>query len=294
MKLSIVTPSFNQGFFIRKTIESVLQQDYKNLEYIIMDGGSQDNTVQILREYDNEIYWESKEDKGQADAVNQGILRVTGEIIGWLNSDDIYYPGTFSIVMEAFEKNPEVKVIYGNAYHIDVDDNIIEEYYTEDFNFERLKDICYICQPSLFFRRSIIDQYGYLDERLHYCMDYEYWLRLAEYEKFMRLNQFIAGSRLYPDNKTLGAQVKVHEEIVEMLKRNFGKVSSRWIYGLARAKVNTSGINRTLNGKGTNNLHFMQMLFQTLHLSIKYNKSLPYKDAKQVITWRFQTRKYRN
>ena len=282
MKLSIVTPSYNQGEFIRRTIESVLTQGCEDLEYIVMDGGSSDNTVEILQEYGRAFYWESKKDKGQADAVNQGIRKAKGDIIGWLNSDDIYYPGAFDAVMDYFTQNPDVNIVYGNAYHIDSGDNVIEEYYTEDFDFERLKDICYICQPSLFFRRSIVDRYGYLDDRLQYCMDYDYWLRLAKHEKFARIDNFIAGSRLYDANKTLGSRVKVHDEIAETLKRHFGKVPRRWLYGIAQVKTDAMGIERTIDGH-VNYLYEKKAVFQAAALFIKYNKWIPLKEAKHMI-----------
>jgi glycosyltransferase involved in cell wall biosynthesis len=210
MKITVVTPSYNQGDYIRKTIESVLNQNIEELEYIVMDGGSTDGTVSILKEYGDSIIWKSEKDKGQTDAVNKGIRASHGEIIGWLNSDDIYYPGAIAKVMDVFINNPEINVLYGNANHIREDDSFIEEYYTEDFDYERLKDVCFICQPALFFRKKLVDEYGYLDDKLQYCMDYDYWLRLGKKEKFYHLNELIAGSRLYDDNKTLGARRKAH------------------------------------------------------------------------------------
>ena len=134
MKVTIVTPSYNQGKFIKRTIDSVLSQGVDDLEYIVMDGGSNDETVDILKSYGDKLIWKSEKDKGQTDAVNKGIRASHGDIIGWLNSDDIYYPGAVKKVLEVFETRPEVNVVYGNAYHIAEDDSIIEEYYTEDFD----------------------------------------------------------------------------------------------------------------------------------------------------------------
>ena len=248
MKISILTPSYNQGKYIKRTIESVLTQNIKSLEYIVMDGGSTDETVDILKEYGDKIIWRSEKDEGQADAVNKGLRIATGEIIGWLNSDDIYYPNTLKKILNFFETHPDINVVYGNANHIGEDDSFIEQYYTENFNYERLKDVCYICQPALFFRKSLVEKYGYLDSKLQYCMDYDYWLRLGKNEKFYRIADFVAGSRLYSDNKTIGSRRKVHEEILKMQEKNFGRASQQWIFNLAHVIADEKGIPREKNG----------------------------------------------
>ncbi len=285
MKVSIITPSYNQGKFIRDTINSVLDQRVE-FEYIIMDGGSTDETISVLKEYEGKLYWESKKDGGQADAVNQGIKKATGDIIGWLNSDDIYYKNTLNTIIEFFTDNPTVNVVYGNAHHIDEQGKFIEEYYTEDFNYERLKDICYICQPSLFFRKSVVDKYGYLNDKLQYCMDYDYWLRLAKGEKFYRINQLFAGSRLYPENKTLGSRCKVHMEIVEMLSSHFKRVPTRWIYALAHTICEEKGIDR--EASSSSNKQFISCLInESAKLFFKYYGYIPISEIKQAIKWYF-------
>ena len=287
MKVTIVTPSYNQGKFIKRTIDSVLSQGVDDLEYIVMDGGSNDETVDILKSYGDKLIWKSEKDKGQTDAVNKGIRASHGDIIGWLNSDDIYYPGAVKKVLEVFETRPEVNVVYGNAYHIAEDDSIIEEYYTEDFDYERLKDICFICQPSLFFRKKVEDKYGYLDDKLQYCMDYDYWLRLGKGEKFYRLNDFIAGSRLYEDNKTLGARRKVHEEMLIMQEKNLGKASEKWIYNLAHVIVDDMGIPREKDGR--TNPEFAKKLAKTsAKIFLKHYKYIPVHALKLMKTWYFQ------
>ena len=284
MKLTVVTPSYNQGKYIKRTIESVLSQGISELEYIVMDGGSADETVDILKSYGDRIIWISEKDKGQTDAVNKGIRMSTGEIIGWLNSDDIYYPETFNKVLKVFEDNPDINVVYGNAYHIDEEDGVIEEYYTEDFDYERLKDICFICQPSLFFRKNLVDKYGYLDDKLQYCMDYDYWLRLGKGEKFYRLNDFIAGSRLYDDNKTLGARRKVHEEMLIMQKKNLGKASEKWIYNLAHVIVDDMGIPREKDGR-TNPEFANNLAKVSKKLFLKHYNYIPMSALKNIRAW---------
>jgi glycosyltransferase involved in cell wall biosynthesis len=245
--LSVVTPSYQQGRYIERTIQSVLSQGIADLEYVVFDGGSCDETVQVLQRYEDRLRWVSEKDRGQSHAVNKGIRATRGQIIGWLNSDDIYYPGAFRKVLETFAAHPEVDVIYGDAHHIRDDDSIIDDYYTEPFNFDRLLEICYFCQPAVFFRRSVVEQFGAIDERLHFCMDYEFWLRLAQNGvKFHYLqSEFLAGSRLHESTKTLSQRPKIHEEINTMMLRRFGRVPDQWVFNWAHCICDQYGIPRT-------------------------------------------------
>ena len=236
MKVSIVTPSFEQGRFIERTLQSVALQTGAEIEHVVFDGGSRDETVDILKSWTGRIKWWSEPDRGQTHAVNKGIDATDGEIIGWLNSDDIYYPSAVARVVEFFAANPDVDDVYGLADHIDEDDRSFEDYPTEDWDFERLKSTCFICQPAAFFRRSVPARYGMLDEDLRYCMDYEFWLRLGKAgARFAHIEQKLAGSRLYATNKTLGSRVAVHSEINDVMKRLFGRVPDRWIWNYAAA-----------------------------------------------------------
>lgn len=235
MRLSVITPSYNQGRFIKATIDSVLSQGYSDMEYLVMDGGSSDTTVQVLRSYGERIKWVSEKDKGQADAVNKGILQATGDIIGWLNSDDIYYPRTFKTVMEFFFQHPEANVVYGHADYINEDGSYKEDYFTEPWNYDRLSELCYICQPAVFFRREAAINCGLLNIELHYALDYEFWLRLGKEEIFHYINKKFAGSRIYADTKTVGGKKKAAKEFIQTVKKYFGSVSDRNLSDYAHA-----------------------------------------------------------
>jgi glycosyltransferase involved in cell wall biosynthesis len=238
VKVSVVTPSFNQGRFIERTLASVAKQEGAVIEHLVFDGGSSDDTVAILKRFEPRIRWVSRSDRGQSHAVNQGFCAAGGEILGWLNSDDIYYPGAVARVLAFFDANPQVDVVYGQADHIDVNDRAFQPYPTEPWDFSRLMNACFICQPAVFLRRRVIEQHGLLDESLQFCMDYEYWLRLGKLGvRIEYLEQKLAGSRLYPENKTFRSRKNVHKEINDMLKSRFGEVPDRWLLAYAHAAI---------------------------------------------------------
>ena len=281
MKVSIVTPSFNQWQFIERTLQSVACQVGAEIEHVVIDGGSTDNTVEVLKNFSPPVRWVSKKDKGQTDAVNQGIRATDGEIIGWLNSDDIYYPGAVARVVEYFDQHPEIDVVYGMADHIDLEDQAFEYYPSEPWDFERLKETCFICQPALFLRRRVLEKHGLLDETLNYCMDYEYWLRLGKAGvRFAYLEEKLAGSRLYAENKTLAARVEVHKEINDMFKKSFAKVPDRWLFNYAHAVVE-SKIDRLLHP-----MRFViQIWLHTILASFRWNKSISANMYNDIIMW---------
>ncbi|MGC0397201.1 MULTISPECIES: glycosyltransferase family 2 protein [Bradyrhizobium] len=267
MKVSVVTPSYNQGQFIRRTLESVASQGGAEIEHVVFDGGSTDDTVEVLKRFGNGIRWTSEKDKGQTDAVNKGLRATDGEIIGWLNSDDIYYTDAIARVVAFFETHPDVDVIYGMADHIDLVDYAFEAYPTEPWNFERLRDTCFICQPAAFFRRRVVEQHGLLDESRNFCMDYEYWLRLGKAGvRFAYLEQKLAGSRLYAENKTLGSRLKVHGEINDMQKALFGTVPDRWLWNYAHAVID-----ERVDRKTSPRWFALRMIFVMLKAARRWN-----------------------
>jgi glycosyltransferase involved in cell wall biosynthesis len=284
MKVSIVTPSYQQGQFIERTLQSVASQaapDFE-IEHVVFDGGSSDNTVEILKRFSPTVRWESKIDNGQTDAVNQGICATNGEIIGWLNSDDIYYPGTIARVVTYFKNNPEVDVVYGMADHIDLEDHAFESYPSEPWDYDRLQETCFICQPALFFRRRVVEQHGLLDESLNYCMDYEYWLRLGkDGVRFGYLEEKLAGSRLYADNKTLGSRVKVHKEINDMFKKLLGTVPDRWLYNYAHIVVGDRLGTLIPRPKKI----MLELILRSLLAALRWNHDVTADMKKELLSW---------
>jgi len=281
--ISIITPSFNQGKFIERTIRSVLNQKITALEYLVVDGGSTDETLDILKKYDGRLNWISEKDNGQADAVNKGIAKTEGDIIGWLNSDDVYYPGALPTVLEYFAKHPDADVIYGDAYHIGANDEFLENYPTEDWDYERLKQTCFICQPALFFRRRVVEKYGRLDDNLQYCMDYEYWLRLGSHISFEHLEKVLAGSRMYPDNKTLGSRVPVHTEINKMFKDRFDVVPEKWIFALSHVHASNKCYDST---HVKHNLCFIcHIIYFSVRSYIRWRQFPSWQGFRMIASW---------
>lgn len=231
--VSVITPSYNQGEFIRETIDSVLEQDYSNIEYIVMDGGSTDETVDILKEYGEKIVWCSEKDEGQADAVNKGLKIARGKIIGWLNSDDTYCDGAIERVVSFFNTHPKVDMVYGEGYYIDKEGNVTDRYLTERYDKKRLAETCIICQPSAFFRREFVETVGGLDKNLQLCMDYDLWMKMAQQGRIAYIPFYLANSRMYEENKTMSRRNEVYREVCRTVKKYYGYVPHTWIIGYA-------------------------------------------------------------
>ncbi|PIY71933.1 glycosyltransferase [Candidatus Roizmanbacteria bacterium CG_4_10_14_0_8_um_filter_33_9] len=216
--ISIITPSFNQGRFIKQTIDSVLSQQYPNLEYIVIDGGSTDDTISILKSYGNNIIWESKKDKGQTSALNKGFKRATGEIIAYLNSDDVYLPNTLLTVGEHFLEHPETMWVTGDYFIIDAENKKIQSFVASYKKYLRKKpsfsSLCvanYIVQPSTFWRSSLFNEIGYFNESFRYCMDYDFWIRIIQKYPPTVLSRHFSLFRIHDTSKG-GTQYKMQFE----------------------------------------------------------------------------------
>ena len=284
LTFSIITPSYNQGQFIERTIQSVLNQAEITFDYMVCDGGSSDNTLAVLEKYQPYLKWVSEPDEGQADAVNKGIRNTTGDIIAWINSDDVYYPLALRKVRDIFKAFPDVKVVYGNANHIDQTDGIIRPYPTEPWQYNRLKKTCFLCQPAVFFRRSLVERYGGLDNTLQYCMDYELWLRYGQHADFYFLPEKLAGSRMYASNKTMGQALAAHAEINRMLEAKLGVIPANWLLGYALVKVEKDyGISRY---DRTQTNYFVRLLIQFSYLELmRHNRLAFFKIAPKMVFW---------
>lgn len=203
-RISIITPSFNQAAFLERTLLSVLDQNYPNLEYIVIDGGSTDGSVEILKKYEDRLaYWVSEKDRGQSHALNKGFARATGEIVGWLNSDDLYLSGTLACVGEWFAAHLQHDLFYGGLYLVDGDDRILNGLWagTGDprYTFRVSLDVH---QQSLFWRRDLMERAGVIDESLRFSMDLDFIVRLLLHGRAGRTRRYLGMFRLHEDAKT--------------------------------------------------------------------------------------------
>ncbi len=231
-KISIITPSFNQVQFIEDTIVSVLNQNYPNLEYIIIDGGSIDGSVNVIKKYENELsYWVSEKDEGQSNAINKGFNIATGDIIAWINSDDTYEPNVFSFVAEFFSSHPEVDFIYGDTKWIDKNGDLL--WLKREIKFDYTMGCLIgfgliITQPASFWRSSVLQKIGTLNEQLTFNMDGEFFFRIATKCNIHHINLIIANFRWYDTSKTASnnriMSRQYTEEIQMVLRKSYSEL----------------------------------------------------------------------
>ncbi|HEU0036477.1 MAG TPA: glycosyltransferase family 2 protein [Kofleriaceae bacterium] len=229
--VTVVTPSLNQGRWIREAIESVLAQDYPRIEYRVLDGGSIDDTLDILRGYGDRVRWTSGKDGGQAQAIANGFAQTRGEIITWLNADDAYTPGAIRRAVEAFAAEPEVGLVFGHAEFIDADGRPLgraQHVVPLDDRDPLLTLGDCVVQPAAFFRRTAYDAVGGLDPALHWTMDYDLWLRLARRCPARFLDHVFARVRIMPSTKTASGGWKRMHEIESVVRRHGGSALPAW------------------------------------------------------------------
>jgi glycosyltransferase involved in cell wall biosynthesis len=230
--VSIVTPTRNQGHFIACTIDSVIAQTYPNIEYHVVDGGSTDATLDVLRSYGDKIKWHSEPDRGRAHAINKGFVRSRGQIMTYLNPGDVLLPDAVATIADLFSQNPDVTMYYGDAHYIDTEDKINGLYPTAKYSFERLMHDCCVCQPAAFWTAKIAQKVGPFDENLDYVMDYDYWLRIDRAGGLIRyVSTVFANFRFYPATKTPSQRRKTYGEIFAVCKRHGGYVSYNHVQG---------------------------------------------------------------
>lgn len=202
--VSIVTPSYNQAAYLRDTMQSVLDQDYPNIEYLVADGGSTDGSVAIIKECESHLaWWCSEKDRGQADAINKGLRRAKGEIVAWLNSDDLYVQGVISKVVDLFSHHPEAAIVHGDVLAIDGSGKIINQIRYGDWGLEGLMRFQIIGQPAVFMRRAALEKVGYLDLEYHYLLDHQLWLRVGQQGKIIHVPEPWAYARFHPEAKNV-------------------------------------------------------------------------------------------
>jgi glycosyltransferase involved in cell wall biosynthesis len=245
LSVSVVIPSLDQARFLPVAIDSVLSQDHRPLDVTVMDGGSRDGTIDVLRGYGDAVRWVSAPDAGQAAAINAGWRRSRGDVIAWLNADDVYLPGAIPAAVRALQADVGLDVIYGGAQYWDEQGRFLRAYPAEDFDLARLvaRAVCFIPQPATFLRRRVFESDGGLDESLHYALDLEYWLRLgAAGRRFRRLPVALAALRLHAAAKSIRELAAFAPELVGIYER------------LARS--GSPGIDSSLLRRGVSSAHY--------------------------------------
>ncbi len=247
MKISIITTNYNTDKYLEETIKSVLNQkgDFE-LEYIITDGGSTDNSLNIIKKYKDKLKYISEKDNGQSDGINKGLKMATGDIVAFLNADDLYTEGALDKVVTYFKENPDCMWLTGYCKIIDENGKQIKEYITKyknrklrKFTFEQLLIEACISQPATFWRRKLLDEVGYIDESLHYSMDQDLWARFASKYKLHLIKDYLAEFRFTPDTKTGSSIEKTLKESRQIAQRY---TNSKWVLFLQ----NISNIKRII------------------------------------------------
>ncbi len=223
--VSIVTPSYNQASYLERTILSVIEQDYEAIEYIVIDGGSEDGSLEILKKYEHRLaYWESTPDKGQTDAINKGFAHANGQILAWLNSDDTYQPGAIAEVVQFMQAHPQAGLVYGDCNFINARDEVIGRFNARQTEYDRLlSGYVHIPQQAAFWRRHLWQQVAPLDDSIYFAMDYDLWLRLAKISPIVYTPRLWANFRLHGDAKTIAEDDRCWPDMVRIHYRNGGK-----------------------------------------------------------------------
>jgi glycosyltransferase involved in cell wall biosynthesis len=238
-RITVITPSYNQAPYLEQAITSVLDQGYGNLEYFVLDGGSTDGSGRIIRKYEDRIdYWRSAKDGGQTAAINEGMKRAAGDIVGWLNSDDVLEKGALEAVAEAFASHPEAGIVCGRLLLIDARDNVLGERFNGGVTYSGLLDgRAQVNQPGSFYRTRLVRQVGYLDEGLNYAMDYDLWLRLAEISGVLETDRPLARHRLQEHSKTCAEYFRFLPEIRKIRRKHHAPFCCRMTWNLVRCEL---------------------------------------------------------
>ena len=222
--VSIITPSYNQAAFLEKTMRSVLEQDYPNIEYLVADGGSNDGSVEIIKRYANRLaWWVSEKDHGQGEAINKGFARAKGKYIAWVNSDDYYQPGAIRAAVAELEAHPEIGMVFGDVQVVSADGRVLNELHYGNWGLKELMTFHIIGQPAVFMRRSVLEKAGYLDMNYHFMLDHQLWLRMGLESGMCYVPQLWAGAHYHEDCKNLAQAAEFGKEayrIVEWMEND--------------------------------------------------------------------------
>jgi glycosyltransferase involved in cell wall biosynthesis len=226
--VSIITPSFNQVRYLETTIQSVYSQDYPHIEYMIVDGGSEDGSVDVIKKYESKLaWWVSEKDKGQTDAINKGFARARGEILAWLNSDDTYQPGAAASAVRYLQEHPQVGMVYGDCNFINEAGHVIGKFGSAQTSYRLLRQgYSHIPQQTMFFRADLWKQVGPLDPSFYFAMDYDLWTRIAARSEIKYVPQTWANFRLHTSGKTILADDRCWPEMIKVHYRDGGSFFS--------------------------------------------------------------------
>jgi glycosyltransferase involved in cell wall biosynthesis len=217
--VSIVTPSFNQASYLEQTLQSVLDQDYPSIEYIVIDGASTDGSVEIIKRFSSRLaYWVSEKDKGQSDAINKGFARASGDIVAWLNSDDYYLPGTIKAAVQVFDEHPQAVLVYGNMFAVDEHGKTFNTLNYKQLTLEDLLCFQIIGQPAVFMRRTALQKTGGLNPSFHFLLDHLLWIQLAQQGPILHVDQMWAAARYHAAAKNRAKASEFGHEAFRILK----------------------------------------------------------------------------
>lgn len=269
--VSIITPSYNQASFLEHTLRSVLAQDYEPIEYLVIDGASTDGSQAILQRYASRMeYWVSEPDSGQAEAINKGMRRAHGEIVAWLNSDDIYLPGAISRAVQALESDPSLGIVFGDAVSINKQGRPTNLQTFSQLGLNDLLNFRIICQPTVFMRRSVFEKAGGLDQTYHFMLDHHLWLRMAEIAPIWHVSPPpLAAARYHPAAKNVAQAAAFSTETQRLME---------WIMARNRMPQGTQANRRSIEGgayrlsaryllDGDQPMAALQAYFKALYLS---------------------------